>query len=299
MRKLNYHHLLYFHAVAKTGAVTEAADELGVAQPTVSAQLRQFERDLGHQLVRRVGRGLELTQTGRVVYRYANDIFSIGNEMLQTLEGRPADGRQRLRVGVADVLPKMAVAQVLEPFLAAETAVHLLCYEGKPADLLAKLSVHELDLVLSDSAVGPDQNIRAFNHLIGECTATVFAPASSADHYRREFPQALDGAPFVLPTENTALRRMLDYWFARNEIQPHILAEIEDSALVKAFAQARGALFASPTVVRDHVAALYGAEAIGEIAEIKERFYAISLERQVKHPAVKALLESAQNGLFG
>ena len=298
MRKLNYHHLFYFYAIAKTGAITEAAEQLGVAQPTVSAQLRQFERDLGVQLFQRIGRGLELTETGRVIQRYANDIFSIGDEMINTLEGRPASGRPRLRVGVADVLPKMVVARVLEPLLVGPEAVHLLCYEGKPVDLLAKLAVHELDLVLSDAPVGTDQNIRAFSHLLGECSVTVFAPQESSEAYRREFPQALDAAPFVLPTDNTALRRMLDDWFSRQEIHPQVLAEIEDSALIKAFAQVRGTLFVAPTLMVDQVATLYGFAPVGEIQEIQSRFYAISLERKVKHPAVKALLEASQEDIF-
>lgn len=298
LKKLNFNHLLHFHAVAKAGTVTAAAVELGLAQPTVSAQLRQLERDLGCELFQRIGRGLELTETGRVVQRYVNDIFSIGEEMLQTLEGRPSTGRQRLRVGVADVLSKMAVARVLEPLLVGQEAVHLLCFEGKPVDLLAKLSVHELDLVLSDGPVGADQSIRAFNHLLGECSVTVFAPQESSEAYRREFPQALDGAPFVLPTGNTVLRRMLNDWFARQEIRPCIIAEIEDSALTKAFAQVRGALFAAPTLMSDQVASLYGAAPVGEIPAVQERFYAISLERKVRHPAVKTLLETSQEQIF-
>jgi len=297
-KKLNYHHLLHFYAVAKAGAVTAAAEELGLAQPTISAQLRQLERDLGCQLFQRIGRGLELTESGRVVQRYANDIFSIGDEMLHTLEGRPSTGRPRLRVGVADVLPKMAVARVLKPLLVGQEAAHLLCYEGKPVDLLAKLSVHELDLVLSDSPVGPDQSVRAFNHLLGECSVTVFAPEENYKSYHREFPQALDGAPFVLPTDNTALRRMLDDWFSHRAIHPQILAEIEDSALIKAVARVSGALFAAPTLMSDQVATLYGAAPVGEIHEIQERFYAISLERTVRHPAVKALLEASRQDMF-
>lgn len=298
VRNINYRHLLYFHTVAKEGGVTAAAEVLGVAQPTVSAQLRQLEQDLGCELLQRVGRGLELTETGRVVQRYANDIFSIGSEMLQALDGRPTDGRPRLTVGIADVLPKLAVARVLEPLLVGDEAVHLVCYEGKPADLLAKLSVHELDLVLADAPVGSDQSIRAYSHLVGECSVTVFAAEEQAKAYRREFPQSLDGAPFVLPTSNTMLRRMLDDWFTLQDIHPQVLAEIEDSALVKSFSQVRGTLFAAPTLMQDQAAVMYGASPVGEIPEIRERFYAISLERKVRHPAVKALIEANQEGIF-
>lgn len=297
MNNINYRHLLYFYAVVKAGGVTAAADQLGLAQPTISAQLRTFERDLGYQLFRRAGRSLEVTEAGRIVQRYANDIFSIGDEMVQTLKGRPVAGRSRLCVGIADALPKMAVALVLEPLLTGES-VHLLCYEGKPADLLARLAVHQLDLVLSDAPAGREQNIRAFSHLLGECSVTVFAPRRNAEAYRREFPQSLDSAPFLLPTDNTELRRVLDAWFALHEIQPQVVAEIEDSALVKAIAPVANALFAAPTLMRDQVNAFHDAVPIGEIDEIRERFYAISLERKVKHPAVKALLEANQADVF-
>jgi len=295
---LNYHHLLYFWTVARTGSVTAAAEELGLAQPTVSAQLRSLEDSLGKKLFERIGRRLELTDTGRTVFRYANDIFSLGREMVQTLEGHPQDQRVRLRVGVADVLPKMVVSSLLAPLLSSTGDVHLICYEGKPAELLARLSVHELDLVLSDAPVGAEFNIRAFNHELGACGVTLFAPRKQAKKFRKDFPQSLDGAPFVMPTENTALRRMLDYWFARNDIRPHVLAEFEDSALMKAFTRLEFALFAAPSAVKDSIAELYGMEEIGIAQGLKERFYAISLERKVRNPAVIRLVESAHDRLF-
>lgn len=299
MSWLNYHHLLYFWTVARTGSVTAAAEELGLAQPTISAQLRSLEESLGQKLFERIGRRLELTDTGRTVYRYANEIFSLGREMIQTLDGRPADQRERLRVGVADVLPKMVVSRLLAPLLSSAEDVHLICYEGKPAELLARLSIHELDLVLSDAPVGAEFNIRAFNHELGECGVTVFAPKKQAKKFRKNFPQSLDGAPFVMPTENTALRRMLDYWFARNDIHPHVLAEFEDSALMKAFTQLEFALFAAPSAVKDPIADLYGMEEIGIAKDLRERFYAISLERKVRNPAVIRLVETAHQRLFG
>lgn len=299
MSWLNYHHLLYFWTVARTGSVTAAADELGLAQPTISAQLRSLEESLGKKLFERIGRRLELTDTGRTVFRYANDIFSLGREMIQTLNGNPGDKRERLRVGVADVLPKVVVSRLLAPLLSTTEDVRLICFEGKPAELLARLSVHELDLVLSDAPVGAEFNIRAFNHELGECGVTLFAPKKQAKKFRDGFPGSLDGAPFVMPTENTALRRMLDYWFARNEIRPHILAEFEDSALMKAFTQLEFALFAAPAVVKDSIANLYGMEEIGVAEDLKERFYAISLERKIRNPAVLKLVESAHHRFFG
>ena len=298
MRFLNYHHLLYFWTIARSGSVTSAAEELGLAQPTLSAQLKSLEESLGHRLFERVGRRLELTPRGHTVYRYADDIFSLGREMLHTLDGRPADNRERLRVGVADVLPKMIVTQVLAPLLSGDSDVHLICYEGKPPELLARLSIHELDLVLSDAPVGNEVNIRAFNHELGECGVSLFAPKNRAARYRKNFPDGLDGAPFVLPTENTSLRRMLDFWFSRRDIRPLVVAEFEDSALMKAFTQLNFALFAAPAAVAKSISALYGVAEIGTPPDLRERFYAISLERRVRNPAVLRLLDAAHHGLF-
>ncbi|MDA0204704.1 MAG: transcriptional activator NhaR [Acidobacteria bacterium] len=298
MQWLNYHHLFYFWTIARAGGVTAASEELGLAQPTLSAQLRSLEEFLGQQLFVRIGRRLELTEAGRTVYRYSNDIFSLGREMLTTLEGGPSDRRQRLRVGVADVLPKMVVTRVLRPLLSGEEDVHLICYEGKPAELLARLASHEIDIVLSDAPAGPEHNVRAFNHDLGTCGVSVFAPKKSARHYRKGFPDSLDGAPFVMPTENTALRRMLDHWFARRQIHPRVLAEFEDSALLKAFTQTTPALFAAPSVIKESIADLYGAVDIGSAEGVRERFFAISLERRVRNPAVMRLVEAAHEKLF-
>lgn len=298
MQWLNYHHLFYFWTVARTGGVTSASEEIGLAQPTISAQIRSLEEALGHRLFDRIGRRLELTETGRTVYRYANDIFSLGRELKETLNGGSPDRRERLRVGVADVLPKMVATRVLTPLISGEQGVHLVCYEGKPADLLARLSSHELDLVLSDAPVGAEVNIRAFNHELGECGVSVFAPKKEGKRYRKGFPRSLDGAPFVAPTDNTSLRRMMDYWFTREQIRPRLLAELEDSALLKAFAQATGALFGAPSLVRERVEDLYGVVDVGVLEGVRERFFAISLERKVRNPAVAKLLEAAHERIF-
>ncbi len=299
VRKLNYHHLYYFWAFAQEGSVTAACERLGVAQPTVSAQLRALERAIGQPLLEHVGRNLELTEAGRVVYRYANDIFALGDELISTLDGRPAGSRQRLRVGVADVLPKLVVARLLEPLIQGPEPVHLMCFEGKPSELLAKLSVHEVDLVLSDSPLTPEIRVRAFNHMLGECDVSFFAPADEAARYEAEFPQSIDGAPWVAPTDNTSLRRELEYWFSTEGVKPHVIAEFEDSALLKSFAPRAGTLFAAPSVIAEQIQETYKVSRIGRAESIRERFYAISLERKVKHPAVVSLLESAHDWLSG
>jgi LysR family transcriptional activator of nhaA len=297
MRKLNYHHLYYFWAFAQEGSVTAACERLGVAQPTVSAQLRSLERSIGQPLLQPVGRNLELTEAGRVVYRYANDIFALGDELVSTLDGRPTGSRQRLRVGVADVLPKLVVSRLLEPLVKSADPVHMMCFEGKPSELLAKLSVHELDVVLSDSPITPEIRVRAFNHMLGECDVSFFAPNADAARYRKEFPQSIDGAPWVGPTDNTSLRRELEYWFNTIGVKPQIIAEFEDSALLKTFAPRAGTLFAAPSVIAAQIESTYPVSRIGRAESIRERFYAISLERKVKYPAVVALLESAHDWL--
>jgi len=298
MQWLNYQHLFYFWTVARTGGVTAASEEIGLAQPTISTQIRILEDSLGHRLFDRIGRRLELTETGRTVYRYASDIFSLGRELQQTLDGSAPDHRERLRVGVADALPKMIATRVLLPLLEGENEVHLICYEGKPTELLARLSSHELDLVLSDSPVGPEASVRAFNHELGECGVSVFAPKKEARRYKRDFPASLDGARFALPTNNTTLRRMLEYWFTRRRIRPRIVGEFEDSALLKAFSQSAGALFAAPSVVKEWITQLYGVAEVGAAEGVRERFFAISLERKVRNPAAARLLEAAHEDTF-
>ena len=300
MKWLNYHHLYYFWTVARLGTISAACEELDLAQPTISAQLRTLERSIGHKLFQQVGRTLEMTEAGRIAYRYANDIFTLGRELVDTLDGRPVGSRARLRIGVADGLPTTIVAQILQPITSGEAAegVHLLCYEGKPAELLARLSLHELDVVLSDQPAAADSTVHAYTHQLGECGVSVFGPTDEARDYARGFPQSLDGAPFVLPTENTSLRRMLDHWFERNESRPQVLAEFEDSALLKAFVRVQKALFPAPSAMGDEIADLYGVRPLGELPGLTERFYAISLERRIKHPIVVKLLDWAHDEIF-
>ncbi len=299
MQWLNYHHLLYFWVVAREGTITAACNELNLAQPTISAQLRSLERSLGEKLFTRVGRNLALTETGRVVYRYADEIFSLGRDLLDTVQGRPTGRPLRFNVGVADVLPKLVAYRLLEPALHLPEQVQLVCYEGSPSQLLARLAVYELDLVLSDSPIGPDVKVRAFNHLLGECGVSIFGTKDLAAKYRRRFPKSLDGAPFITPTANTALRRAIEHWFDSEDIRPTVLGEFEDSALLKVFGQAGVGLFAAPTVIEKEVQRQYGVKVVGRLESVRERFYAISVEKKVKHPAVLAIADEARQNLFG
>ena len=297
MTWLNYHHLLYFWTVAKEGTVTAASQRLRLAQPTVSTQLRILEKTLGQKLFEHHGRSLVLTETGRTVYRYANEIFSLGQELIDTLEAHPAKGRMVLRVGITDVLSKEVAHLLLAPALNSPEPVHLICYEGKPAGLLARLSVYELDLVLSHSPIPPEVKLKGFNHLLGESSVSIFAAKNVALKYRRRFPRSLDGAPLLLPTDNTSLRRSLDQWFASERIRPIVIAEFEDSALLKVFGQAGYGLFAVPSVIEKETQQLYGVRVVGRLEAVRVQFFAISLERKLKHPGVLAIVEAAHSGI--
>ncbi len=299
MEWLNYHHLLYFWVVAKEGTIAAACKRLNLAQPTISAQLRVLEKSLGQELFTRVGRNLALTDTGHVVYRYADEIFSLGRDLLDTVQGRPTSRPLRFNVGLADVLPKLVAYRLLEPALHLPEQVQLVCHEGSSPELLTRLAVCELDLVLSDSPIGPDVKVRAFNHLLGECGVSIFGTKDLAAEYRRRFPKSLDGAPFIIPTTNTALRRALEHWFDSEDIRPSVFGEFEDSALLKVFGQAGVGLFAAPTVIEEEVQRQYSVNVVGRLESVRERFYAISVEKKVKHPAVLAIADEARQKLFG
>ncbi|MCP5114321.1 MAG: transcriptional activator NhaR [bacterium] len=296
---LNYHHLLYFWSVAKAGSITAAAVQLRLSPPTISTQIRRLEQSLERKLFNQVGRNLVLTETGQVVFGYANEIFSMGQEMMDALRGRPTRAGLRLRVGVADAVSKRVAHRLLAPALEIDLPVHIVCFEGKPTALMARMSTYELDLVLSDSPLGPEVKIKAFNHLLGESGVSIFATKRDSKQYREDFPNCLDRAPFLLPTDNTSLRRSLDRWFLRRGIRPAIKGEFEDSALLKVFGGAGRGLFAVSTVIEQETEEHYGVRAIGRIEDVMEQYYAISLERKLKHPGVVAIVEAAHRDTFG
>jgi LysR family transcriptional activator of nhaA len=235
---------------------------------------------------------------GRVVYRYADEIFSLGRELTDTLRGRPTTRPARLAVGISDAVPKLVTHRLLETALRLREPVRLVLREGKTDDLLAALAVQAFDLVIADAPLGPHLKVRAFNHLLGESGVTFLATSALARAHRRRFPKSLDGAPMLLPTENTALRRSLEQWFERVGVRPRVVAEIEDSALMKVFGQHGAGIFPAPEVLAAEVRRQYRVEAVGSTAEVRERFYAISVERRIKHPAVAAITERAQRELF-
>jgi LysR family transcriptional activator of nhaA len=294
----NFHHLLYFWTVAREGSIMAACKKLYVSQPTISAQLRALERSLGHALFTRRGRRLELTEMGHVALRYADEIFTLGRELTDTLQGRPTGRGLRLVVGVADVVPKLVAYRLLEPALQQPESVELVCLEGKSDRLLADLAVHELDLVLSDAPVGPSVNVRAFSHLLGECGTGVFATPRLARRFRKDFPAGLAEAPLLLPTETCTIRRELNQWFFSQGISPRILGQFDDSALLTVFGQAGRGVFFAPAAIAAEMIQQYGVVHIGTLERVRQRFYAISVERRIRHPAVLAISTEARRELF-
>jgi LysR family transcriptional activator of nhaA len=295
---LNYHHLLYFYTVAREGSVSRAAATLRLAQPTLSGQIRKLEEAFGEKLFERAGRRLVPTEMGRVVYRYADEIFSIGRELTETLRGRPTGRPRRLSIGVADVVPKLVTHRLLTLALDLPEPVQLVCHEGKTDRLLAALAVHDYDLVITDAPLPPSVNVKAYNHPLGESGVSFFAARRVAPPRGRRFPHSLDAAPMLLPTPNTSLRRSLDAFFQEHDLHPRIVAEFEDSALLKVFGQHGHGLFAAPTVIEADVARQYGVRVVGRTDAVVERFFAISVERRIRHPAVASITQAARDRLF-
>jgi LysR family transcriptional regulator, transcriptional activator of nhaA len=298
MEWLNYHHLLYFWTVAREGSIARACEKLRLAQPTISGQLRQLEETLGEKLFRKAGRGLVMTDVGQVVYRYADEIFGLGRELQDVLKGRPGGRSLRLMVGISDLVPKLIAYRILQPVLEMAEPVHIVCDEDTPERLLAALAEHRLDVVLSDAPITSTTPVKAFNHLLGSCGITLFAVAKLAARYRKNFPKCLDGAPFLLPMEGSDLRRSLDQWFDAQNIQPRLVGEFKDRALMKTFGQAGAGLFAAPSAIENQVREHYRVVTVARVDAVVERFYAISVERKLKHPAVVSIAETAREELF-
>ena len=294
---LNYHHLLYFWMVVREGGVVRAAEKLSLSQPTISSQVRALEEMLGEKLFTKVGRRLVPTDVGQLVYRYADEIFSLGREMVDTVRGRPTGRPMRLTVGVADVVSKLIAYRLLTPALSMPQPVRVVVREGPADKLLAALAVHDLDLVLSDSPVPPTVHVKAYSHLLTECGVTFFAAPALARSLRRRFPQSLTAAPLLLPGEGTVMRRQLDDWFQQQSLRPAIMGEFDDSALMKAFGENGVGAFAAPSIIEAEVRRQYRVVPVGTVEGIRERVYAISAERRVKHPAAMAIAEHAREGI--
>jgi LysR family transcriptional activator of nhaA len=294
MEWLNYHHLLYFWSVAKHGTIAKACEELQLAQPTISAQLRVFEDRLGEKLFLREGRHLVLTEIGRMVFKHAEDIFSIGQDLMNTVKGRASGSLIRLNVGIVDVVPKLLATRLLDIAVRQSPGVRLICWEDKLDQLLADLAIHGLDLVIADTPAPPTIKVQAYNHLLGESGITFFASSKLAARYRRNFPQSLNGAPILLPTANTMLRRLLDDWLTRHDLTPTVIGEFQDSATLKAFGQEGHGLFPGSTAMEKEICRQYQVQVVRRDDSVRQKFYAITVERRVKHPVVMALFHTAR-----
>ena len=301
MEWLNYHHLLYFWAVAKEGSVAQASRELRLAHPTISAQIHRLEEVLGEKLFERKGRNLVMTEVGRVAFRYADEIFSLGRELLDTVKGRSKSGRPiRVVVGCSDTLSKSIVHRMLAPAWRLEEHVRVICREDSSTEaFLGELAMNAIDVVLSDAPAGPGTSVRAFSHQLGECGTVFLAAPALAKSCRRQFPRSLDGAPFLLPGANSMLRRTLEEWFDAQDIRPKIVGELDDPALANVVAEAGLGVFAVPDVTTEDVRERHKLQPIGRIQELRQRFYAISVERKIKNPAVVAICEAARKEIFG
>jgi LysR family transcriptional activator of nhaA len=295
---VNYKHLHYFWAVAREGGVARASERLHLTPQTISGQLSLLEEYLGVDLFSRVGRNLELTEAGRLVLSYADEIFSLGGELEEVMHQLPEGRPQLFRVGVVDVLPKSIAHRILQPALQMSDPVRMICREASLDTLLAELAVHRLDLVLADRPIPSTVSTRAFSHKLGECGVSFFATKKLEKKLKGNFPRCLDGAPLLLPSSGNQLRSRIDQWLDTNRIHPRMMAEFDDSALMKAFGQEGAGIFIAPAAIEEEVEWQYQVTAIGRVDEVKEHFYAISVERRVLHPVVSAVMEAARESLF-
>lgn len=299
MAVLNFKHLRYFWMVAKIGSVAGAAEQLHLTPHAISGQLSEFSETLGVELLRRSGRTLELTDAGRRILSYAEEIFTIGDELLAVLHDQKAKKTLPFRVGIADSVSKSVAYHLVEPALKLKDPVRLVCREGRLAPLLADLAIHRLDMIIADRSMPANLNVRGYSHLLGESGLTVFATRQLAKKLIGNFPASLNDAPFLLPGEDVSIRPKLVQWLDAEELRPHIVGEFDDSALMKSFGQAGAGVFVAPSAIAKHVCQQYKVVEVGRIDSIVEQIYAITTERRISHPAVVAIRKTAQQDVFG
>lgn len=299
MRHLNYNHLLYFWTVAKEGSITKATDVLHLTPQTISGQLKLLEESIGEALFARAGRGLVLTEFGHLVFQYADEIFSLGEELSVRMKpgyrGMPAT----LQVGITNSIPKLIAMRILQPAINGDIPIRLICKEGTLEALLGDLAVHKLDMIISDCAIPAGMNVKAFSHSLGSSDIAFFGKNAVARKLEKTFPASLDASHLLLPTSNNPIRRGLEDWFEKHNLAPHIVAEFEDSALMKAFGEEGAGLFPSPEVIKTEVELMYKCRMIGKAESVREHYFAISPERKLKHPVVLDVIETARANIFG
>ncbi|WP_397459126.1 transcriptional activator NhaR [Pseudomonas asplenii] len=295
---LNYRQLHYFWVVAKTGSIVRACDQLNLTPQTISGQISLLEQSLGVELFRKIGRQLELTEAGRQALPYAEQMFQLGNELQAMLQTQPREQPLLFRVGVADVVPKSIVYRLIAPTMELDEPIRITCREDKLERLLADLAIQRLDLVISDSPMPTHLDIKGYSQKLGECGVSFFATPALAQRYAEEFPQCLQGAPLLIPGQETVVRSRLLRWLAEQQIQPRIVGEFDDSALMQAFGQSGSGFFIAPSVIADEVCRQYDVQLMGQTDAVSESFYAISVERKIKHPGTLAITEGARRELF-
>jgi LysR family transcriptional activator of nhaA len=298
VRHLNYSHLHYFWTVAREGSIARAAEALHLTPQTISSQLKLLDEAVGQPLFNRVGRSLVLSNMGQVVFEYADEIFSVGAELVNVVRGNQLAGPTTLKVGVVSSMPKLIAERIIAPAVMGNDPIRALCHEASLEQLLSELAIHKLDIVLSDRPVPDGLNLKGFNHRLGKSGMTFFVQRNLARRFKSSFPSNLKDAPMLLPTQNSALRRRLDDWFEEHAIAPRVVGEFDDSALLKAFGEAGAGVFASPTVIEKEICRMYRSAVIGRTEEIEERFYAISTERRLRHPSVVLITDLARSELF-
>lgn len=299
MPSLNYKHLRYFWMVAKSGSIARASEQLHLTPQSISGQLREFETALGIELFRRVGRGLELTETGQRLLGYAEQIFVLGDEMLDLIRDAAQSPSVPFRVGIADSVPKMVAYRLVEPSLGHTEPVRLVCREGRLNGLLADLAIHRLDMVIADRPMPENLNVRGYDHFLGESGISVFGAQQLVERNPGAFPALLDGAPFLLPGADVALHARLMHWFDAQRLYPRIVGEFDDSALIEAFGQAGAGFFVAPTAIEEHIVRQRDVRVVGRIELVREQIYAITTERKLTHPIVAAVCRIAQHDMFG
>lgn len=294
---INFKHLHYFWVVAKQGGIMRASENLHITPQTISGQIRLLEEQLGKPLFEKVGRNLEITDAGRMALSYADDIFSLGYELEETVKNTSKDRSQILRVGVADVIPKSIAYRLLEPALNLSEPIRFVCKENSLDALLGELALHKLDIIIADGPIPQRLGVKGYNHPLGECGISFLAAPKLTRTLTNEFPANLTGAPFLMPSELSLVQAQLLQWLDRQHILPRIVGEFDDSALMKAFGQAGAGVFVVPTPIADEVASQYNVEILGKTDEIREQFFAITTERRLTNPALIAINQTARDWL--
>jgi LysR family transcriptional activator of nhaA len=287
---LNYHHLRYFWTVAGEGSLARAAEKLGISQPSISGQIRELEALLGQRLFKREGRKNVLTDAGQMVQRYAQEIFTLGGELINALNERPTSSALRIHVGIVDSFPKLVGNEILRPVFQLDRRVHVICREGKPDDLLAQLAAHRLDIVLVDEPPPSSANIRVFDHRLGDTGSIFCASAKLARRLGKNFPFSLDDEPALFPMENSPLRRAAETWLRHHHVRPRIVAEFEDPALMKVMAAEGRGFIILPACSADLALQRYGLKVFGRAEDCRMHFHAITAERRIEHPALAAII---------